>query len=540
MRRKFKLVSMLMALCVLLSMTMVVYAAEGRMSFTDLSTPAGEEFQVTINMTADVGIGTIDVVFDYDNTVIEFLSGDNLTASNSQLTYYTESDGSQTTIKTIATFMALKNTETKITIAELTVTDVNGDVIDTIEGNSTITIEGGTEVEASVVETSTVDAVTVNGVAYSLSATFDETLLPEGFTLTETDYNGTTISVGENTTSGFVLAYLVDAAGEGDFFAYDATDTSFSPYVEVTISDTTNIVFTDQEMESTLPSQYVETTLTISGYVFPTWEDTENAGLYLINAINSSGELCLYQYDTVDQTYQRFVLSTVDVEEVAESDSDTANDVLDLVTANIMYVAIIVAALLFVLLLFIIILAVKLGNRNSELDDLYEEYGYDDDTLDVKAEPKKKEAKKKEVKSKDTTNNMPVEKEPVVKKDDKKKKKTAEQAYYEDVEEFDDYDDEFDDYDDDEFDDYDDDEFDDYDDDEFDDYDNDEFDDYDDDEFDDYDDDDDFDDEFDDYDDSDDFEEVEPKTKLRSFRDRKASSAKRKDNSDDDIDFINL
>ncbi len=514
MKRKMKWISMLLTFCVLLSLPMTVFAAEGRMSFTDLTTPAGEEFQITMNITTDVGIGEINVTLDYDNEVIEFLSGDNLTANNSQLIYKVEGDGSETTVKTYATFMALKNASTKITIAELSVTDVDGNEIDTIEGNSAINIEGGTEVEPSIPVTPAV-SVDVDGVQYGLESTFDITLLPEGYETVGVPYGDTSVTMSKSEATGMTLAYLVDPEGKGDFFLYKESDNSFSPYVQKEISDTSYIIFTTEPVTRTIPEQYVETTLTINEHVFQTWEDTKNPGLYLIHVIDKNGEFAMYQYDTQDQTYQRFDVPEVEVEPEQTGSNELVNKIMDFVSLNAVLVLGTIALVFFILLLVIIILGVKLSNRNSELDDLYDEYGYDDDISDSEMDVKQTTQTSKVESSKKI-----VQSKPVV---EKKGTKTAEQAYYEDSDEFDDdFDDDYDDeFDDEEFDDYDDEEFDDYDDEEFDDE------EFDDDDFDDFDD---YDDEFDE-----DFEEPKMRTKLRS-----ESKSKKKDEIDEDIDFINL
>lgn len=522
MRLAKKITGMLVMMCLLITLVpTAVYAASGRVSFTDLTTEAGEEFVIKISVTSETeSLGSFNIVMDYDNQAIEFISGANVTAENGVLTYASEGDG--TSAYTEVTFMALKYGETQITISDLTVTSSAGEEIEMTEGYSAVVVEGGTEVEASESATTTTtggsDTVTVDGVDYTVSTDDLSSLTPEGYSQTTFEYNASTYYAVVGDTSGIMLAGLVDATGETTLFYYDEDVATFYPYVQITVSDSTYIVFLQDELTIELPSQYVETILTVNEFEYPTWEDTSNTGYYLINAINSNGEVCVYQYDNADQTYQRFITPEIEVEEevtFADTFADAVGESLQML--------LIATFLVFLLLIVVVIVfGIKLNNRNNELDKLY-------DKVDA---GKITEKKAKKV-------------EPVVAK--KKVKKVEKIVKDEFVDEFDDdFDDDFghdefaDEFDDD--DDYEDDFDDDFDDDEFDD----EFDD-------------DFADEFDDYEDDDfeedengfddDFEVTLPKQVSQSLEEQpvsqrrsiKSAAAKRKSSNDlDDIDFIDL
>ena len=56
--------------------------------------------------------------------------------------------------------------------------------------------------------------------------------------------------------AGITLGYLVDASGAGSFFMFNSEDATFSPYIEISISDTTSIVPLNNAEAVTLPDSY--------------------------------------------------------------------------------------------------------------------------------------------------------------------------------------------------------------------------------------------------------------------------------------------
>lgn len=367
-----KITSMILSMFLLVALIpSSVYAASGRISFTDLTTEAGVEFEIKVAVTSESDdIGSVNISLNYDSEMMQFVSADGVTNDGSTLTYSVE--GSGTSVETVITFLALKEGSATITISEQTVATSDGTTIDMTEGSSAITISGGTEVEASETVTNTsasgISDVTVGDVTYSISNDFSESVIPVGYTATTYEYDGSTFNGVVGDTSGIVLAYLVDGEGTGQFFMYEASSSTFSPYVQITVSDATYIVFLTTGLEETLPDEFVETVLTVNGFEFPTWEDTENSGYYLIHAINSNGEDSIYRYDSQEQTYQRYYVT----ESSTTSDTDS-EDVASAMADYTQWMMIGVGSVVILLLIFIVVLTVKLRNRNLELDDLYDE-----------------------------------------------------------------------------------------------------------------------------------------------------------------------
>lgn len=370
MKLKKKILGVLMSMCLIIALVpSVAYAATGRVYFTDLTTEAGEEFEIRIWFTSDSEeMGQIEFDLNYDSDMIYYVSGDGFTLSDGTLTYSGEGSGVSTEI--YVTFLALKEGDTSITFNSQTTTSSDGSTeIDMVEGSSAITISGGTEVDVStLVSEEDTPEVVVEEVTYNISSNFTELQIPTGFSTTTYTYEGESYSGLIGDTSGIALAYLVDSEGFGQFFCYDSETSTFSPYVQVDISDAAYIVFLTTDIEGTLPEEFVETVLTVNGFEFPTWEDISSDGCYLIHAINTQGEDSIYRYDSQDQTYQRYYYETEVVEGtvvVEEEDS-----VLD---EYMQWILIGGGAIVLIFLVLVIVLGVKLRNRNFELDDLYDE-----------------------------------------------------------------------------------------------------------------------------------------------------------------------
>ena len=355
----------------------IAYAAPGSVTFTDLDTPAGEEFTIRMGIrSGGATLGDCNIVLNYDNQAIEFLSADNISANGNTLTYSATGNSDYAFVE--MQFRALKQGETKITMESCDVKDSQGNVLSLSEGNSTIKVEGGTEVETTEsIDSSTEEVVdnggiNINGVAYTVGTEFLGSEIPNGYSEALVTYNGVEYTGAKSDTAEIQLLYLLNDAQEGEFFYFDVETNTFSPYVQVTVSDSTFIIFLNTKFAEVLPEQFVETTLTVSGYEFPTWEDTTNKGYYIIHAISSNGEKGAYQYDSAEQTYQRYVIPEVVVEEVIVEE-DFATTVVSACGEYLLYVLIGIASVVVLMFLLVIITLVKLRNRNLELDDLYDE-----------------------------------------------------------------------------------------------------------------------------------------------------------------------
>ena len=301
--------------------------------------------------------------------------------------------------------------------------------------------------------------VDVNGTQYNFSEAFTNSDLPSGYTETTLTFNGEERKFGVN-EAGVYLGYLVDSAGTGRFFLYNEEDATFSPYVELSVSDTTSIIPLNEEDAVSLPSGYQQVEMTILDQTFPVWSKPGEERFYVMYALNTrTGEKTLYQYDTEDGTYQMFQAPAQ--EEEKTSDSSMLDRIGSFIGGHVLIVLIAAAALFLILFILMIVFAVKLVHRNQELDDLYDEYDIPFEDEEEKPAVQKKSRSQFAVRSEEAKPEAesPEEEEEILAADGGEYY-DDDDGYYDEDEYYDEEDDYYDD-DDDELDDYYDDEADD-------------------------------------------------------------------------------
>lgn len=208
---------------------------------------------------------------------------------------------------------------------------------------------------------------------WQVAETFDETLLPEGFTVTEFVYDGMTVQAGTDAV-GNILLYMTNENGEGDFFIYDAESNILAPYVTVRMAEKTIIVLPPEEMpEGTiLPENFAECTIdigshTVSGWI---WNDgTGNAPEYcVVYGQNENGERSLYRYDQKEMTLQRY-FQDPEGEELRAKYEAVANDYNSLLDDYKVRGWIIVGLFAAVILLVIILIVMLLTRKPKGYDE---------------------------------------------------------------------------------------------------------------------------------------------------------------------------
>lgn len=404
-----KAAAALLAVCLMVPMfSSVVFAADGRLMFSDPETKVGENVSVDLVVQSQGNtIADVSVTMRYETGDLEFVSGDGFEADGSgTLTY--SGTGNSSELRATAQFRALTAGETQITVSDYSGSITTGDTLNLTEGSSTITIaaaDDGTTSVAPSADTSSGTAgettdivVTVNGTDYNFSEAFTSADIPAGYYEATQTFNGEERRFVAN-DAGVYLGYLVDSSGAGAFFLFNEEDATFVPYVELSISDTTSIIPLAEPEGLTMPEGYQEVNLNLTGLEqqYSAWSNPETDRYYLIYALNTrTGESGLYQYDTEDGTYQSYTLPQ-------SSDEEPAGSVLSgglsrFIGEHALILVVVAAAIILLLLILMIIFAVKLVHRNQELDDLYEEYDipYEDDEPEIEKKSKKKSSLKDE------------------------------------------------------------------------------------------------------------------------------------------------
>ena len=268
-----KLAAVALSLCLTVPMfSTIVSAADGSLMFSDPQTKVGEEVSVDLVVrSGDSAVGDADITMSYDTSALQFESGEGVTVdSDGKLTYSGSGDGTATELRTTMTFKALKMGDTTITVDSSKAYLYSDETLTLDQGSSAIKIEqaddGSTEVEATgstAAGTTTDITVSVNGTDYNFSEEFATSAIPVGYSETTKTFNGEEHKFVAN-EAGVTLGYLVDASGEGKFFLYNEDDSTFVPYTELKISDTTSIILLADNGGAKLPDSYQEGELTVA------------------------------------------------------------------------------------------------------------------------------------------------------------------------------------------------------------------------------------------------------------------------------------
>lgn len=398
--KKISAILLALVLCVP-CISMVAHAADGSISFTDPDTAVGEMVEIKCVVRSGGGnLGDIEIKLSYDSASLRFDSGDGITAEgNGALTC--KGTGSSSEASFTMTFQALKEGSTKVTIASQTVNSSSGNKLSLDEGDSTVTIAAGdpSKIKPAATEPAAGDMqVEVNGETYTLTDNFADADIPSGYSRTTVSLDGQDRQMATNESGTIYLGYLLDSQNLGDFFIYNEENATFSPYEQISISDTTSIVVLSDTSKVKLPKTYQEAKLTLNEKDFPVWMDTEHEGYYILYAINNNGETGYYQYDTAEGTYQRVEISSDEKEE--KNDSSLMGKIRSFLDDHLQLLVLVLGFGGIIILILIIVLAVKLRNRNLELDDLYDEYGIDLEEEEPPVVKDKKKDKKQDKKSK--------------------------------------------------------------------------------------------------------------------------------------------
>lgn len=386
-----KLATLLLAICLAVPcFSMLSFAADGKIMFTDPKTKVGETVEITGVVEKSRGnFGKIEITMTYDTEYLKFKSGDGIVEGTAgEITYSgdaTNDTGSRKEFK--ITFDVLKAGTTKLSIKNAAIKNVSGTVLDYSKGGSTITIEAGENAPSTepVQPTDTPDTtdatVEVNGVKYTISNTIPQNEIPKGYEATTLEYDLVTYQVVYSEDFGLTLAYLVNEENVGAFFMYQEADATFAPYEEIVISNDVTIALLSDVSDIELPDDYVkQNVMSANSHQFPAWQNKENTDFIILYAINNHGEKSLYQLDNAEGTYQRFQAPEVVQEDTKDGFIGKLSNLLE----NHLDYVILGTGLGFILfVIIIVILSVKLYNRNAELDEIYDEYGLDEETDDT-------------------------------------------------------------------------------------------------------------------------------------------------------------
>lgn len=225
--------------------------------------------------------------------------------------------------------------------------------------------------------------ITVDNAEYKIVSANDEHPLPDGYTPTEYDYNGTKVSAGVGIDTGVTIVYLesTDGKGESGYYVYDSVRKTFSQFVEVSQPQFTYCILAIDEASMELPEGYDVGRTVINGKEVDALLDrTGNYALFY--GVSSTGETGWFRYNVNDGTIQGYAGYNMADEQVINTNTKTADSdkAFNTVSSYIFVILAVLAVVIIALIVVVIALSIKLSKSKKAFVGAMD--GYEDENID--------------------------------------------------------------------------------------------------------------------------------------------------------------
>lgn len=225
--------------------------------------------------------------------------------------------------------------------------------------------------------------ITIDKAEYKIVSANDEHPLPDGYTPTEYDYNGTKVSAGIGIDTGVTIVYLesTDGKGESGYYVYDSVRKTFSPFVEVSQPQFTYCILAIDEASMELPEGYDVGRTVINGKeVDALFDRTGNYALFY--GVSSTGETGWFRYNVNDGTIQGYAGYNMADEQVINTNTKTADSdkAFNTVSDYIFVILAVLAVVIIALIVVVIALSIKLSKSKKAFVGAMD--GYEDEDID--------------------------------------------------------------------------------------------------------------------------------------------------------------
>lgn len=225
--------------------------------------------------------------------------------------------------------------------------------------------------------------ITVDNAEYKIVSANDEHPLPDGYTPTEYDYNGTKVSAGVGIDTGVTIVYLesTDGKGESGYYVYDSVRKTFSPFVEVSQPQFTYCILAIDEASMELPEGYDVGRTVINGKEVDALLDrTGNYALFY--GVSSTGETGWFRYNVNDGTIQGYAGYNMADEQVINTNTKTVDSdkAFNTVSSYIFVILAVLAVVIIALIVVVIALSIKLSKSKKAFVGAMD--GYEDEDID--------------------------------------------------------------------------------------------------------------------------------------------------------------
>lgn len=372
-KRLTKITTMLLLIiCCMLTFGVKCEAADGIMQISDASGAVGDVVNVTIKVDAGGDeLGDCEATLSYDSEILEFVEGENAEETDTGIKIAQYGTGTETEFTFELQFRIIEEGKTVLSLVDSTAY---------LYSDETLSLQatgGAISSEKMVVG----EPVDIGGTTYYFYEDFTEALILDGFSKSTLDYNGYTHNVIVQDLTGITAAYFVKEDNNPTLMIYDDSSASFIPAKFVSVSNDYYLILMEKGDGSRLSSDFAETTLEIDGTIFTTWQNMKETDYFLVYALSSEGFEGFYQYDSKEDTYQRYI-SVGSGEEKKENPTDDGifGKLKELVDTYFIYVFAGIFALILIFIIIIMIMSSIIGKRNVEIEDLYEELEGSTDT----------------------------------------------------------------------------------------------------------------------------------------------------------------
>lgn len=248
-------------------------------------------------------------------------------------------------------------------------------------------------------------ALMINGTAYEITDGFQAEDIPAGFAENTINYHGTEYHGVSFYTGTLNLLWLMPAGAadaQGRFFIYEESIDAVYPFVKLGI-DEKYVIPLVTPADAALPETYTQTSIMlgetdqITAYQRAVEETDAPSDFYLFYAMNQDGTSGWYQYDALEETYQRLAEALTSEEEmVTDSDLTYLQQEYEALnekykkeksfSRNVIAVSVFLAAVLFIIIINLLLHRSKSGEDMDDFED--RDDLWDDHRDDLESAPK--------------------------------------------------------------------------------------------------------------------------------------------------------
>ena len=309
---------------------MQAYALDTRIAFSDPSVIEGNEVTVVLKISSLEGgnLGNANLMLKYDNSYLEFISGNNAEGGAGAIKISAGEDGKQEWVYNLR-FKALKAGETNIEVSSDEIYDVNGkSATISKKGSSKVTIAAGasTSTNANLSSLSVsegalepqfnpdtteytmnvgtdINSINISAVAAEANSSV-EISGSENLVEGENKVNINVKAADGSTSKSYTITVMKAVTSESQASTESETEKSLA---EITVSSKTIHVI-DLDSGVKIPENMVENSIEVNGVKVKGWIDKSDAGqnFVLVYGQNSEGEKGFYVYDLKEKTIQRY------------------------------------------------------------------------------------------------------------------------------------------------------------------------------------------------------------------------------------------